>query len=146
MNFIITGYNESKKVIEDFILESKKDYILKGKKIEIINHGSGCNYSASIASSLALKRSIHDAAEYAKEYVFQSIKNSKKIIAMGGECEVIKTDVSKSNDIRNMIDYTLNKFGRIDNLIQNAFSTADNSSFGGSALEVDEENWDQGIL
>ena len=47
--------------------------------IEIINHGSGCNYSASIASSLALKRSIHDAAEYAKEYVFQSIKNSKKI-------------------------------------------------------------------
>jgi len=78
-NVIITGYNESKKVIEDFILEPKKKYILKGKKIEIINHGSGCNYSASIASSLALKRSIHDAAKYAKEYVFQSIKNSKKI-------------------------------------------------------------------
>ena len=77
--------------------------------------------------------------------VDSALKNSKKIIAMGGECEVIKTDVSKSNDIRNMIDYTLNKFGRIDNLIQNAFSTADNSSFGGSALEVDEENWDQGI-
>ena len=78
-NVIITGYNETKNIIEDFVLESKKDYILKGKKIEIINHGSGCNYSASIASSLALKRSIHDAAMYAKEYVFQSIKNSKKI-------------------------------------------------------------------
>ena len=78
-NVIITGYNETKNIIEDFVLESKKDYILKGKKIKIINHGSGCNYSASIASSLALKRSIHDAAEYAKEYVFQSIKNSKKI-------------------------------------------------------------------
>ena len=78
-NVIITGYNESKKNIEDFILEPKKDYILKGKKIEIINHGSGCNYSASLASSLALKRSIHDAAQYAKEYVFQSIKNSKKL-------------------------------------------------------------------
>ena len=64
---------------------------------------------------------------------------------MGGKCEVIKTDVSKSRDIENMVDYTLNKFGRIDNLIQNAFSTADNSSFGGSALEVDEKNWDQGI-
>ena len=74
-----------------------------------------------------------------------AIKNSKKIIDMGGECEVIKTDVSKSRDIENMVDYTLNKFGRIDNLIQNAFSTADNSSFGGSALEVDEKNWDQGI-
>ena len=74
-----------------------------------------------------------------------AIKNSKKIADMGGECEVIKTDVSKSSDIENMVDYTLNKFGRIDNLIQNAFSTADNSSFGGSALEVDEKNWDQGI-
>ena len=78
-NVIITGYNESKKIIDDFILESEKDYVLKGKKIEIINHGSGCNYSASIASSLALKRSIHDAAQHAKEYVFQSIKNSKKL-------------------------------------------------------------------
>lgn len=78
-NVIITGYNESKKVIEDFVLESEKEYILKGKKIEIINHGSGCNYSASIASSLALKKSIHDAAQHAKEYVFQSIKNSKKV-------------------------------------------------------------------
>ena len=78
-NIIITGYNESKKVIEDFVLESEREYILKGKKIEIINHGSGCNYSASIASSLALKKSIHDAAQHAKEYVFQSIKNSKKL-------------------------------------------------------------------
>ena len=78
-NVIITGYNESKKVIEDFVLESGKEYILKGKKIEIINHGSGCNYSASIASSLALKKSIHDVAQHAKEYVFQSIKNSKKV-------------------------------------------------------------------
>jgi len=78
-NVIITGYNESKKSIDDFVLESEKEYILKGKKIKIVNHGSGCNYSASITSSLALKRSIHDAANYAKEYVFQSIKNSKKL-------------------------------------------------------------------
>jgi len=78
-NVIITGYNESKNEIDDFILESEKEYVLKGKKIEIINHGSGCNYSASIASSLALNRSIHDAAQHAKEYVFQSIKDSKKL-------------------------------------------------------------------
>ena len=78
-NVIITAYNESKNEIEDFILESENEYILKGKKIEIINHGSGCNYSASIASSLALNRSIHDAAQHAKKYVFQSIKDSKKL-------------------------------------------------------------------
>jgi len=78
-NVIITGYNESKKVIEDLVLESGMEYVLKGEKIRIVNHGSGCNYSASIASSLALKRSIHDAAQHAKVYVFQSIKNSKKL-------------------------------------------------------------------
>ena len=74
-NVIITGSKESNGTIEDFILESKKEYILKGRKIKIINHGSGCNYSASITASLAMKRSINDAATQAKEYVIQSIKN-----------------------------------------------------------------------
>ena len=71
-NVIITGSKESNGKIEDFILESKKEYILKGRKIKIINHGSGCNYSASITASLAMKRSINDAAIQAKEYVIQS--------------------------------------------------------------------------
>jgi len=111
-NVIITGSNESKKLIEDFVLESKKDYILKGKKINIINHGSGCNYSASIASSLALKRSIHDAAYHAKEYVFQSIKNSrnlgkginityKKISQMQNE---LSDSITDFQNIRNVSD------------------------------------------
>tara|TARA_B100001741_G_C16456933_1_gene553192 strand:- start:60 stop:890 length:831 start_codon:yes stop_codon:yes gene_type:complete len=74
-----------------------------------------------------------------------SLENSEKIRNLGGECEVIKTDVSKSSDIKNMVDFTLEKYGRIDNLIQNAFSTGNNTSFGGSALEVEEQSWDQGI-
>ena len=113
-NVIITGSNESKKMIEDFVLESKKDYILKGKKINIINHGSGCNYSASIASSLALKRSIHDAAQHAKEYVFQSIKNSrnlgkgisithKKISQMQNQLSDSITDFQNIRNISNLI-------------------------------------------
>ena len=74
-----------------------------------------------------------------------SLENSEKIRNLGGECEVIKTDVSKSSDIQDMVDFTLEKYGRIDNLIQNAFSTGNNTSFGGSALEVEEQSWDQGI-
>ena len=74
-----------------------------------------------------------------------SLENSEKIKYLGGECEVIKADVSKSSDIKNMVDFTLEKYGRIDNLIQNAFSTGNNTSFGGSALEVEEQSWDQGI-
>ena len=78
-NVIITGSRESKNMIEDFILESDKEYVLRGKKIKMINHGSGCNYSASMTASLAMKRTIYDAANYAKEYVFQSIKNSREL-------------------------------------------------------------------
>ena len=74
-----------------------------------------------------------------------SLENSAKIRNLGGECEVIKTDVSKSSDIKKMVVFTLEKYGRIDNLIQNAFSTGNNTSFGGSALEVEEQSWDQGI-
>ena len=74
-----------------------------------------------------------------------SLENSEKIRNLGGECEIIKTDVSKSSDIKKMVDFTLEKYGRIDNLIQNAFSTGNNTSFGGSALEVEEQSWDQGI-
>ena len=78
-NVIITGSNETKNEIDDLILESDKDYNLKGGKIKMANHGSGCNYSASITASLAMKRTIRDSAQFAKEYVFQSIKNSKSL-------------------------------------------------------------------
>ena len=78
-NVIITGFKESEKVIEDFVMESKNKYVLRGKKIKMINHGSGCNYSASITASLARKRSIRQAADIAKEYVYQSIKNSRDL-------------------------------------------------------------------
>ena len=78
-NVIITGSNETKNWIEDFVLEESSSYNLKGKKIKIINHGSGCNYSASITASLAMKKTIHDSALFAKDYVFQSIKNSKSL-------------------------------------------------------------------
>ena len=50
---IITGATSSNGKISDFILEENMEYVISGKKIPIRNHGSGCNYSASIAVSLA---------------------------------------------------------------------------------------------
>ena len=78
-NVIITGSVETKNAIDDFVLEESRSYNLKGKKIKITNHGSGCNYSASITASLAMKKTIYDSTLFAKEYVFQSIKNSKSL-------------------------------------------------------------------
>ena len=76
---IITGATTSSSKISDFVLEEKKEYVISGKKIPIKNHGSGCNYSAVITVSLARGNTINSAVKMAKDYTYQSIKNSKNI-------------------------------------------------------------------
>ena len=76
---IITGASKSKGKISDFILEKDLEYKVTGKIIPIRNHGSGCNYSASIAVSLAKQNPLRYAVTTAKNYVYNSIKNSKNI-------------------------------------------------------------------
>ena len=73
---IITGANKSKGKISDFILEDDKEYHLNGKMIPILNHGSGCNFSASIAVSLAKKNTLSHAIKTAKNYAYHTIKDS----------------------------------------------------------------------
>ena len=109
-NVIITGYRESERVIEDFVMESDSNYILKGKKIKMINHGSGCNYSASITASLARKKSIHEAANIAKEYVYQSIKNSKDL------GKGIKITYKKNSEIQKQLSLSIIDFQNIKNI------------------------------
>jgi hydroxymethylpyrimidine/phosphomethylpyrimidine kinase len=109
-NVIITGSNETKNEIEDLILESNKDYNLRGKKIRMINHGSGCNYSASITASLAMKRTIHDSAQHAKEYVFQSIKNSRSL------GKGINITFTKKSDMHKELSHSIIEFQNIKNI------------------------------
>ena len=106
-NVIVTGSNETKNAIEDFVLEADKNYNLKGKKIKITNHGSGCNYSASITASLAMKKTIHDSALQAKEYVFQSIKNSKSL------GKGIKITFTEQSDIHRELSRSIVNFQNI---------------------------------
>ena len=76
---IITGATSSNSKISDFVLDENMEYVISGRKIPIRNHGSGCNYSASITVSLARGNTIYDAVKIAKDYVYQSIKHSKKL-------------------------------------------------------------------
>jgi len=109
-NVIITGYRESEREIEDFVMESDSNYILKGKRIKLTNHGSGCNYSASITASLARKKSIHEAATIAKEYVYQSIKNSKDL------GKGIKITYKKNSEIQKQLSLSIIDFQNIKNV------------------------------
>ena len=107
---VITGYTESNNRISDFVLEENKEYEIIGKKIQIVNHGSGCNYSASIASSIVKGFTINYAVKTAKKYVLDSIKNSKNI---GNGVNITHAKFIKNkNDLINSI----NDFKRIKNI------------------------------
>ena len=107
---IITGAASSNGKISDFVLEENKEYKISGKKIPIKNHGSGCNYSASIAVSLAKGNTMHNAVKTAKDYVYQSIKNSKKI---GKGVSITHKNIS--NGIKELSD-SINHFMQIKNI------------------------------
>jgi len=107
---IITGATSSNSQISDFVLEENRKYIISGKKIPTRNHGSGCNYSASISASLAKGNTIHYAVKTAKDYVYQSIRNSKNI---GKGVNITHKNIS--NGMRELSD-SINHFKQIKNI------------------------------
>ncbi len=44
----------------------------------------------------------------------------EEVVSLGSKCLAIKTDVSKSKDVKNLIKQTIKSFGKIDFLINNA--------------------------
>jgi hydroxymethylpyrimidine/phosphomethylpyrimidine kinase len=107
---IITGATSSNSQISDFVLEENRKYVISGKKIPTRNHGSGCNYSASISASLAKGNTIHYAVKTAKDYVYQSIRNSKNI---GKGVNITHKNIS--NGMRELSD-SINHFKQIKNI------------------------------
>ncbi|MBI5859447.1 MAG: bifunctional hydroxymethylpyrimidine kinase/phosphomethylpyrimidine kinase [Nitrosarchaeum sp.] len=78
-NIVITGLEIKKDQILDFIREGENQYKVSGKKISKINHGSGCNYSASLLFSLASGKSLKKAVKFSKQFTYNSIKNAHAI-------------------------------------------------------------------
>ena len=107
---IITGATSSNGKISDFVLEESREYVISGKKIPIKNHGSGCNYSASITVSLAKGNTMYNAVKTAKDYVYQSIRNSKNI---GKGVSITHKNIS--NGMKELSD-SINHFKQIKNI------------------------------
>jgi len=107
---IITGAISSNGKISDFVLEESREYVISGKKIPIKNHGSGCNYSASITVSLAKGNTMYNAVKTAKDYVYQSIRNSKNI---GKGVSITHKNIS--NGMKELSD-SINHFKQIKNI------------------------------
>jgi len=64
-------------------------------------------------------------------------KVAADIAARGGSASYVYADVSKSADVLVLIDYALDTYGRIDILMNNAFSGR-----SASVLEMAESDWD----
>ncbi len=61
-----------------------------------------------------------------------------KIIKMGRKAIVVKADVSKKEEVFNMVNRAFNEFGKIDILVNNAGSAVNSPSY----LEATKDDWD----
>ena len=105
-NVVITGTNFKKNVITDFIWNGEKKYDVSGKKLKIVNHGSGCNFSAALTVAIANGTSIHNAVKFAKKYAYNSIKNSKKI----GKGIPITHSINKFDENKKILEDAIDDF------------------------------------
>ncbi len=70
-------------------------------------------------------------------------ENVEQIGARGGMAVAHHADVSKHDDIRQMIQAAVDRWGRLDILVNNAFPAME--ALPGGAEEVTEEQWDFGM-
>lgn len=61
---------------------------------------------------------------------------AEKVRGLDGKAEIYQADVSKAEDVRNMIDAAMKKWGRIDVLINNAGITKDSL-----LIKMKEQDW-----
>ena len=69
--------------------------------------------------------------------------NADSIRGAGGTAEVLYTDVGKHEHIAAMVQAAIDNWGRLDIVVNNAFSPTDESD--GDALTVTETAWDAGM-
>lgn len=70
----------------------------------------------------------------------EALKTKSEIEALGVKCIALKCDVSKSNEVNEMVDSIIKEFGKIDILVNNAGITKD-----GLLMRMNEEDFDRVI-
>jgi len=109
-NVVITGLELKKNIISDFLLTESQNYI-ENEKIKTTNHGSGCNYSASLIFSLSQRKSVLESAKFAQNFTFDAIKAARKI---GKGLDI--TQISDKRIIE--LSKAINKFTKLEKAFQ----------------------------
>jgi hydroxymethylpyrimidine/phosphomethylpyrimidine kinase len=113
-NVVITGAEIKNKRISDFILEEENQYMISGKIIPKTNHGSGCNYSASLLVSVVNGKTLKESVKFSKQFTYNSIKNAKNL---GRGVEI--TQIKNPDKIQIELSNEINKFIKIKNIYKN---------------------------
>ncbi len=79
-NVLITKIKEDDKSIDRLFYKDGGSRDFSRNFIETNNlHGTGCTFSTALAANIALGKSIEEAIEISKEYVYQAIKNAPNL-------------------------------------------------------------------
>ena len=106
----------------------------EGKKIAIITGGSR-GIGKEIVKTLAQMQNIIVVADYNKT---EAQTMQKELAEQGIQIDIYKADISKHKDIKALVNYTLEKYGTIDILINNA-----GISQYGMLQDVTDEEWNK---
>jgi NAD(P)-dependent dehydrogenase (short-subunit alcohol dehydrogenase family) len=106
-------------------------------KVALVTGGSyGIGRAAAVAfAKKGAKVVIADITEDKEQETIKQIK------ATGSDCVFIKCDVSKEGDVKNLIQKTIEKYGRLDY----AFNNAGIEGISAPIQACTEENWDHTI-
>ena len=75
-----------------------------------------------------------------------AMENVARIRDAGGVATASVVDVARADDIERMVSEAVSEFGRLDIVVNNAFSViAAESRIHGDAVSVDESDWDYGL-
>ena len=107
---------------------------MEDKKVILIT-GASRGIGRALAYGLARDESNIVIANYNKsEDKANELK--KELTLLGKNIEIYKADVSKRNEVEEMVSFVLNKYGKIDVLINNA-----GISFVKMFIDVSDEDW-----
>jgi glucose 1-dehydrogenase len=104
-------------------------------KVAIIT-GGAMGMGAATAELFAKEGAKVVIADFNEE---KGREQTNKIKAARGECSFVKTDVSKSEDVQNMVKFTVDTYGKLDVALNNAAITPDDKPIA----EFDEDYWDR---
>lgn len=108
---------------------------LEGKVAIVTGVGSGLGQAAALLFAREGAKVV--GCSYTDETGAATMQQVKE---EGGEGSYIHCDVSEASEVREMVDFAVRTYGKLDILYNNA-----GRGFGGSVTDVDEDGWDRAM-